>query len=229
MDVLQNVRVDEAMIGDPVTVPSDSSLDELASLIEQTHHGGYPVVQADGVVAGTVTRDDLEAARRRWEDWRDHTVGEVSTREAISAYPDESVSVALQRMGVHDVNWLAVVERDTPRQIEGIIHRSDIGTAYQRALAEHGGPSGETQRRRLEAQAAEVVVDLDVPSGSPLTGVPIHAIGWPEGSLIVAVHRDDQVLLGRGDVVIQPGDRLRAYAREEIVPELRALIAGDGA
>ncbi|MGC9346529.1 MAG: chloride channel protein [Anaerolineae bacterium] len=224
MDVLQNVRVDQAMIDEPVTIQSTKHLNELATLIDRTHHGAYPVLESDGAIAGIVSRQDLAAARERWEDWDEHRISEIYKQKVISAYPDESVSVALQRMGVHNVGWLAVVNRDNPQHIVGIIHRSDVGTAYQRALQERGVSRRDAVRQRLEAQAAEVVVDLDVPPDSPLVGLPIRAVSWPDGSLIVAVHRDDEVLVGHGDVVIQPGDQLRAYARKTSVPELRALI-----
>ncbi len=227
MDILQSVRVDEVMTPNPVTVHLRTRLEALAALIDRTHHRGYPVLDADGALAGIVSHRELVTAQARWRDWAQHTVAEVYIPDLVVAYTDESVSLALQRLGVYDVSRLPVVARENPRQLLGVVHRSDIGAAYQQALAQRDDLRRADQRRRLEMQAAADVVELMVPPDSPVAGKRIGDTSWPAGCLIVAVHRSDEVLVGRGEVIIRPGDRLTVYARDDCLEALRPLIAGE--
>ena len=47
------------------------------------------------------------------------TVGQVSTRELLVAYPHETLSAALLRMSHSDVGRLPVVDRNFPRRLVG--------------------------------------------------------------------------------------------------------------
>lgn len=225
LDVLQHVRVDEVMTPDPVTVELRSRLDALESLIDRTRHRGYPVLDAAGQLAGLVSLQDLTRAQARWDEWEQHTVAEICTHEVVVAYPDEAVAVALQRLGVYDVSRLPVVSRDDPARLVGVVHRSDIGAAYHQALQQREEAHRLQQRQHLEQRTAAEVVDVEISPESPAAGQPIKAIAWPPGCLVVAVHRGDDVLVGRGDVVLRPGDRLTIYAREECGEALQTLLS----
>jgi chloride channel protein, CIC family len=227
MDVLQHVTVQEVMMTEPVGVQSQARLTELEELIDRTRQRGYPVLDETGHLAGYVTRADLLRAKARWADWAEHTVAGIYTPELISAYPDESVSVALQRMGVYDMGQLPVVDREAQDRLVGLIRQSDIGAAYQQALLHRSEGRREEQRRRLEVEAPEEVIHVVVPPGSPIVGRSIRSVAWPEDCLIVAVRRGGDVILGQGSVVLRPGDRLTVYAREESQTALRALVTGE--
>jgi CIC family chloride channel protein len=222
--VLERVRVDEVMVDAPVTVRLATTLAQLAALIDKTQHRGYPVLNDEDVLVGMISFQHLMSARVRWSNWEAHRVGDIYDRVLVTAYPDESVSVALQRMGSYDVSRLPVVARDAPSRLLGIVHRSDVGAAYQQALVYLGDRGREVQGRQAGERDASETVDLVVAAGAPAAGAPIRATPWPPGCLIVAVHRGDEVLVGRGDVVIEPGDRLTVYAREGSVPELAMLL-----
>ncbi len=230
MDVLQSVRVDEVMTSDPVTVHLTTRLDALVRLIERTRHRTYPVLDEEEQLAGMVSRQDLAQAQARWQDWKQHTIAEIFTSEVIVGYPDEPVSVALQRLGVHNISLLPVVNRvprGDPTELVGVIHRSDVGRAYQQALQHRGDVRAREQQQRLAVQTAAEVVELVVPRGSPVGGKPIKAVAWPAGCLIVAVHRGREVLVGHGDLVLCSGDRLTVYAREGGIADVRALLFGE--
>jgi hypothetical protein len=215
------------MMPDPPVVAATARLDELAALAARTQERGYLVLDESGLLVGDVTRAALTEAQALWTDWEGHTVDEIYTPEVVTVYPDESVSVALQRMGIFDRYQLPVVERGAPERPMGLVRQGDIGAAYQQALAHRSRQRVGERRRQLEVQAPDQIVDLVVPPDSPVAGRPIRAIAWPEGCLIVAVRRGDDVLLGQGGVVIRPGDRITAYARAESAPALRELVAGE--
>ena len=226
MDVLQSVRVDEIMARETVTVQKGMPLAQLATLVAATHHHGYPVLDEGGQLAGVVALSDLSSAQGRWDDWATHTIGEICTCEVFIAHPDESVAVVLQRMGVHDLGSLPVVTRWHPHRLVGLIQRSDIGRAYQRAIARRRERQYAGQKLRLESLTGTAVVELVVAPASPVVGRAIRDCPWPEDCLIVSVQRGDQILVGKGDTVIQRGDRLTVYANETGLPTLRRLLAG---
>jgi CBS-domain-containing membrane protein len=55
-------KVSELMTADPVTVHDYEAADRVAKKIADTHHNHLPVVDADGRLAGMVTRADALAA-----------------------------------------------------------------------------------------------------------------------------------------------------------------------
>jgi CBS-domain-containing membrane protein len=55
-------KVRDLMTPDPVTVAETDSVDRVARLIAEKHHNHLPVLDADGHLAGLVTRADVLAA-----------------------------------------------------------------------------------------------------------------------------------------------------------------------
>lgn len=224
MDVLQAVRVDEAMSVHPVMVRETTPLREVAALINETRERGYPVVDDEHAMSGMIVLSDVVQAQERWEDWAEHTVAEACTRAVITAFPDESVSVALQRLGINGLSCLPVVAREHPRLLLGLIHQSDICVAYQQALAQGRRGYRVIEPRQVAIEAPDEVVDLLIPADSPLVGQAIRDVAWPKDCLVVSVHRGSNVILGKGDLVLHSGDRLAIYAKEDSRAVLKGLV-----
>jgi chloride channel protein, CIC family len=55
----------------------------------------------------------------------------------VSAYPDETLRTAADRMAEHDVGTLPVVSRDDPARLVGVLTESGLLTARQRQLQRH--------------------------------------------------------------------------------------------
>jgi CBS domain-containing protein len=60
-----------------------------------------------------------------------------SAEDVPHVHPDQSVDVALERMGESGYNVLPVVSRANVRQLEGVVTLDDILEAY--GVAKHGG------------------------------------------------------------------------------------------
>jgi len=113
-----------------VHVSPDTTVSEVESLMWEHHHIGYPILQEDKLV-GMVTFEDL---RKIPEDARDETaVGEVSSKDVVVTYADETGWDALHRMNKAGVGRLPVVRRDRPDELLGIISRSDVMRAHEQA------------------------------------------------------------------------------------------------
>ena len=54
-----------------------------------------------------------------------------------------------------------------------------------------------------------------------LVGVELRGIALPDGTLIAMIHRGDEMIIPKGDTVLQDGDRLTVLGRAEGILELR--------
>ncbi len=134
IDVLKNVRVEEAMVpADKVmTVSPYQKVVDVLGLMEKTGHMGFPVVR-EGKLVGIVTFEDIE--RVPIEERGNKRVRDVMTREIVVTYPDETLEDALIKLVEKDIGRLPVVDRNDERKLLGLITRSDIMKAHAREVA----------------------------------------------------------------------------------------------
>jgi CIC family chloride channel protein len=110
------------------------TLDELSALFGTTNRHAFPVLDSAGQLCGIVSLSDLRRGLERSEDGP-ATTGEIMTRDVLTIFPDETLDVALVRMGQEDLSRLPVVSRSNPKQVLGVIRRNDLVKAYNLALA----------------------------------------------------------------------------------------------
>ncbi|CCW36115.1 chloride channel protein EriC [Chthonomonas calidirosea] len=131
-DVLQQVKVDEVMDRTPGVVPAKKKLAELAKEIgtltdPQLHkHRALLVVDAEGKLAGIVTRGDILRALEQHPDDENLTVLDVCSRNLVVTYEDETVYEAMEKMLLHDIGRLPVVKRKDPQQLVGYLGRAEV-------------------------------------------------------------------------------------------------------
>ena len=139
-DVLQQVAVAETMDSEPQTIPSGTSIAELAERIAKhdpavTRHQGLIVVDADGSLEGIITRSDILRSLEQ-DPAGSMTVLEAGRRDVVVTYPDEILHEASAKMLRHKIGRLPVVDRGNPRKIVGYIGRQGIMEARVRRLEE---------------------------------------------------------------------------------------------
>ena len=61
-------------------------------------------------------------------------VKDVMTKEVITAFPDESLSLIFDRLTTYSIECLPVIEREQPQRILGILSFRDIESRYETAL-----------------------------------------------------------------------------------------------
>ena len=133
-DYLHQVLVRDCCSSTVVAVAADDSIDAarewMARGDEGATHQGFPVVEADGSLAGVVTRRDLLApgvdATR--------PVRSLIRRPPVVIYDDNTARDAADHMVRERVGRLPVVTRAEPRVPVGIISRSDLLEAHERRL-----------------------------------------------------------------------------------------------
>lgn len=222
-DVLQGITVSEVMSREYDRVYADWSMSRLAKEFERTHHHGFPVFDGDGRLYGVVSVQDLDRALQR-EDSDSLTVGDIATRKPVVAFDDEPVGTALWRMAVRDLGRLPVVERKNPANVVGLLRRADIVRAYNRALLRRSRGTRILQARRLGHVSGTEFVEVDVAPRSPADGATLAEACVPDHCVVVAVHRGDRVLIPRGNVTLQAGDRVVALVDPSELHDFQELF-----
>jgi len=130
MDYLSQVFVRQAASRDVQTLAADDTLATVRAWIAgdpagRAHHG-FPVVDARGDLVGIVThRDLLDPAEPL-----DRRVRQVVKRPPVAVFLDNTLREAADHMVREGVGRLAVVDREAPLHLVGMLTRSDLLTAH---------------------------------------------------------------------------------------------------
>jgi CIC family chloride channel protein len=223
IDVMQGVMVGEAMTTQVDTVRADLPLEDLGQAFAESHHHGFPVLDEQGALLGIVTLQDLGRASERG-DLAGLTVGDIATRSVLTAYADEPMWVALKRLGTRDVGRLPVVARGDPRQLLGLIRRSDIVRAYRVGIGRRLDLQERADKLRLGKLTGTAFVEIRVDPGSPQAGRQVREVPLPPECLLTTARRGEKVLLLHGETRIQTGDRIVALADPQCAEKLREVF-----
>jgi len=226
VDVMDTVLVSEVMETDPPTVRSSMTLGDLERYFVESHHHGALVLDERDKLVGVVSLQDLQRTIQDEEDdeWRDLTVDAVMTRNVLVAYRDEPIGAALQRLGLRDVGRLAVVDRDDPQRLLGVIRRHDIARAYQRGIFRRMDAQDRVTHISMTQETGATFVELLVKEGSHAAGKPVRELDLPDGVLLTTRRHGGRRKLLHGDDVLYPGDTVFALAEPRQVADLRALF-----
>ena len=148
-DHLALVLVRDAARRDVVTLRAGDSRaavrDWLASGAGGATHQGFPVLDEHGLLVGVVTRRDLLDAAHDGS----RRVGEIVRRGPVVVYEDSTLRDAADQMVLEKVGRLPVVRRESPRELVGIVSRSDLLAAHAPRLdAAHRARRVRRMRRR---------------------------------------------------------------------------------
>ncbi|MCM8769394.1 MAG: NAD-binding protein [Candidatus Omnitrophica bacterium] len=71
------------------------------------------------------------------------------------------------------------------------------------------------------------LVRVDLPEGSPVLNQPIKNLVLPEDTVLVAVLREDEFIVPRGEMVLQVGDEVIALTKVENEKEVLHALVGE--
>ena len=223
VDVLDAVLVREVMTSTPLTVPVDMSLPDFQRQLAHTHAHGAAVIGAAGELAGVATITDLEKLPHAFPHL---CVRDIMTRTLLTAYADESIGAALQRMSARDIGRMPVVDRGDPTRLVGLIRRSDIIRAYQHGLLRRDDMQDRANQLRISRRAGGTeFVELHVQAGSSAAGQRVAALQLPPECLLTTRRHGNHLHLLHGQDVLEVGDIVLALCEPRHVNELEALFA----
>jgi CBS domain-containing protein len=165
------MKASDIMVTDVITVTPESDVREVATLLLTNHISAAPVVDAEGRLVGMISEGDLvrrgeagTAHERPWwlqmlmgrelmagEFLREHSrrVGDLMTREVVSAEPDMPVADIATLLERHRIKRVPIVKDG---RITGIVSRANL----IQALATYRHQAGE--KRVADAELRERVM-----------------------------------------------------------------------
>jgi IMP dehydrogenase len=148
-EVYKVKRSANGIIKDPVTLPPDTTVGTAKDVMAQHNVSGVPIVQADGTLAGILTRRDL-----RFLETNDIAVSEVMTSDPlVTATGNVTLEEAEKILTAKKVEKLLLIDEE--RKLKGLITIRDIDM-----MRRFPNACKDTQGR-LRVGAAVGVHDLD--------------------------------------------------------------------
>jgi CIC family chloride channel protein len=173
----------------------DATAGTARARLEEAGVRGAPVVGTHGSVRGSVDLETLAAAEATTP------VGELRLNAAVIA-ADDGLDDVLGILADGHRDWAPVV---ADGRLVGVLSARDVVAAYRRALA-----ANVRQVRTLGSAGA--LLEADIGPNSTLAAASVGAVAWPRDSVLVSIARGDQVIVPRGKVVLEAGDRLTLYS-----------------
>jgi CIC family chloride channel protein len=136
VNILEMISVEEAMIKNPETITEDTLVGKVANKIIFTGYHGFPVLNDKGELVGILAQEDIKKALK--EGKHRTKAGELDTEEIIVSHLDEDLNSVLERMAIHGIGRLPVVDREDEKRLVGFITRSDIIKAHRKKMEEEG-------------------------------------------------------------------------------------------
>ncbi len=221
VEVLEGLTVGEVMDTHTATFREDTMLDDAAAQLMESRSHGLPVVDDAGRLVGILTIQDIERAQASSPDPHTLRVGDACTRQLLVAYDDESMGDALRRMSTRDIGRLPVVARDDPHRLLGVLRRTNIIRAYDIALTRRAMLRHRANQVRLGEIGRVQIEEFVIEESSPCAGKQVSQIAWPHDSVIATLRRGRQLVIPRGDTVLQPGDVLAVVAEGDALATVR--------
>jgi H+/Cl- antiporter ClcA/CBS domain-containing protein len=176
--------------------------------LESERLPGAPVLDRDGSLRGSVDLPSLAAADPS------AVLGDIPLDGPVVT-ADDGLDDALAVIAESHRSWAPVAGDG---RLLGVLSSGDILAAYRTALAAN------VRRVRSVGQTG-ALVEAEVARSSVLAGRRVADAAWPPDTVLVAINRGDRLIVPRGDVRLERGDRLTIFAAPAARPALEALLA----
>jgi len=211
VDLLATVSIGDLSLVPPMTVAPSDTLAEVVGVLRRNRLNGIAVVDGDDRLVGIVSDSDINRLGGASDQL---TAADAMTPDPVTISADLAVSEALERMTALGVGRLPVVERMRPDRIEGMFRREDAIAAYHLALGSAARSDQLPQRVATRTTESTRYLDFEIPPGSAADGRRIREVPWPEGCIVVSVHRGNELLVAAGDLELHSGDALTVFCDE---------------
>ncbi len=219
IDIMDAVLVRDVMETKHTTVNYNVPVASLASLFLQTNQHSFVVLNDDSKLYGIVSLNDYRRVSENESSLKNLQIKDIATRSLVTAFPDETLRVVLQRMAPRDLSRIPVVSREDQHQLLGVIRRNDVVRAYQTETARRGSALS----RLAGHPPGTRTVQLVVPEDTPLAGKCLAEITMPEDFLVIHIQRTGETILPHGDTCLMPKDIVTFLVKEADVGRLEAF------
>jgi CBS domain-containing protein len=117
-----NVR--DVMTARPRCATPETTLTEVAELMEAEDVGAIPVVDGERLLGMVTDRDIVTRAIAKGKDPRETTAAQIASKDLVTLEPDQDLSDALKLMAQYQVRRLPVIEDDD--RLVGVVSQADV-------------------------------------------------------------------------------------------------------
>ena len=117
-------KVHEVMSQRPRAVSPDTSVLEVAEVMDQEDVGSVPVLEGDRLAGIVTDRDIAVRAVAKGKDPRGMPVREITSRDVVTVGPNDDLSEALKLMASYQVRRIPVV--DAEERLVGVVSQADV-------------------------------------------------------------------------------------------------------
>jgi len=138
VNVLQSLKVKDAMTMDNLEIiPEDMSFSHILQHITLSSHSNFPMVNKEGQLAGLISFQEIRQHVFDSDLGQLVIAKDLATLSMSTVTPSDNLKDALSRLALGNIKQLQVVDTKDPRKLLGILTRSDIITAYNRAISRY--------------------------------------------------------------------------------------------
>jgi trk system potassium uptake protein len=148
----------------------------------------------------------------------------------IAATGDDKVNLVVSLLAKTEYGVPRVVARINHPNNEWLFNESwgvDVAVSTPRllsALVEEAVSVGDLVRLMTFRQSEANLVELTMPSDTPLAGQHVGGIEWPADTALVAILRDGRVIVPSADDPLEAGDELLFVTSQDVEGELAMLL-----
>jgi CIC family chloride channel protein len=114
------------------SVITNHKIKTVISLMHDSKHNGFPVVNTHDELVGIVTLQDIRELPV--PGIMDLPVTSAMSKQLIVCNPENTLQDVFIKLNKCDIGHLPVVEQDNPKKLVGIITRSDVIKAYDQRI-----------------------------------------------------------------------------------------------
>lgn len=213
--LLSSLTVGEAKSPVPATIPWRMTLAEARTIFQEHALDGAPVTNSTGELVGILTQADLREVPP--DAWTTTLVSAAMNEEPVSAFPTQTLDVALEDLATHRVRWLPVIADRDDREVVGVVTAADIVRTYRAALS--------TAVRGVSGVASGGdMFDIAVDPSSAVVGRSLADLRLMPETLVISIHRDEEIMVPTASTQLRPGDVLTVLTRGRSQEALRRLF-----
>lgn len=198
--LLSTLSISKAMTLPVLRFTPEQTLAAAEKLLNEHTLSGAPVLDSRNNLLGVLTLADIQKVPLAEREQR--LVEECMTRDAVVAYPDDTLDEALEELTRHRVSWMPIVDVEAiapTHHVIGVLTSADIIRVYRETLLKDS-------RRMRGLVEGTVMLESTIEPGMRLAHCLLRNAQLPAECLVVSIRREGELLFPRGRTVIEPGD-----------------------
>ncbi|MCY0874995.1 MAG: CBS domain-containing protein, partial [Firmicutes bacterium] len=208
------VRPTERILVRTAMEPLDTSL-ELADTVEKAFHilsvardHETVVLTPDGRLAGVIALADL---RERLDQGNlTGPIADLIPAATPTLDPEQNLEDALRLFGLHDIDFLPVVDVQTHRVV-GVLTQRDVVRSYNASTLHSTTLNARVRQVQRELHEPGQFISVRVTPQGNAGGRTLAQLRLPRGAVLVSIQRGQDVLVPNGQTLLSVGDEVLLF------------------